>query len=139
MKKKLILNTIVPVIMGTILYYLFCPEVDFVAMLDFCPWAHKLHMVLPTDLWMLKLFRNFFFDFVWAYSFTFAYHLFSDEESSKLQYAFISLFIIFMEVLQLAPNIPGTFDIWDIVVELFAIAIAAYIRKRIMEGFYDKA
>lgn len=107
-------------------------------MLDLCLGTHKLHIVLPTDLWMLKLFRNFFFDFVWAYSFTFACQLFSDEKSSKLQYAFISFFIIFMEVLQLAPNIPGTFDIWDIVVELFAVVIAANISKRIMEGFYDK-
>lgn len=71
-------------------------------------------------------------DFLWAYALTFSLFFCLKSFKSPLPLTFIvsALFSTVIESLQLFGIISGTFDIWDILMELTAIAFAVIILKK---------
>lgn len=71
-------------------------------------------------------------DILWAYSLTFALFFCFKELKKSLLFSSCLTFLlsIIIEFLQLSGYINGTFDIWDIIMELSAIIIAVIIIKK---------
>lgn len=70
-------------------------------------------------------------DFLWAYALTFSLFLCLKSFKSPLLLTFVISvsFSAVIELLQLFGTISGTFDIWDIFIELSAIILAVIILK----------
>ena len=83
--------------------------------------------------------KRFACDFLWAYSLFFCLKLvFEDPSKGDHDIKVITVTAIaavILEVIQISGRIPGTFDPWDIVTEMTAIAVALLITKIIERRF----
>ena len=81
---------------------------------------------------LARLVRYYMSDILWAYALVFALYLAVGSNAARVKTAFVIavVFSAVMEVIQLSPVIPGTFDVIDILVEATAEAIAALIIKK---------
>ena len=122
-KKMILLNIIVPLLIGGILYLISSPNVIFVEFIN----VHikNISPVIKFDSMMGKFLRNYIADILWGYSLQFAIYFILDEE--KIWKLFIAAFVFstFFEGIQIFNSIPGTFDAWDILFEGIAEIIAA--------------
>jgi hypothetical protein len=147
---EIILNIIIPLILGGSLYFMLSENVIFVQKLKNVMGLREASNIsfgvhTNTEMsfnileimkkyiqkanWLYIFIRNYFLDMLWAYSLNFTIYLLIDIKADKIvRTALIaSVFAILMESLQLMQNVSGTFDIWDIISELAAISIASGI------------
>lgn len=115
----LIINTVIPLLVGGVLYYLFCPNVYFVKMID-SVLGDGIHFSYTSNIWW-KFARNYLFDFFWAYSFTSAISAIVNNKVFRFVVSII--FICTLEILQKFFTQLGTFDFIDLIVEICAIFI----------------
>ena len=86
-----------------------------------------------------EVIRKYACDFLWAYSLFFCLKLVlgdplkGDHDITVITVTGIAAIIL--EVIQISGRIPGTFDPWDIVTEMAAIAVALLITKIIERRF----
>ena len=133
MKRKnlfLFLNIAIPLLIGLAIY-LFCYKNTYINTL----FENILKIDFPyiyRDNSFHKCITNWACDILWAYSLTFAlFFCFKDFNKPFLITFFVSIvFSVIFECLQLTSIINGTFDIWDIIMELSAILFAVIILKR---------
>lgn len=127
MYRNRLLNVVVPLVIGAMLYYIFLPETLFVTGVDEVM-GFSFHIPIATDNRIISLARNYLFDALWAYSlmsliiYIFGYN--------RKIYVSILLFEIVMELIQLFPFIKGTFDVYDILVELLISILVIKISER---------
>lgn len=132
MKKKLffLLNILVPILIGTTYYILFCPD-TFVTkwLFETMHLTAKPILLLDTSLWWAELLDGYLCDFLWAWSLTFLLVLILGTKKSSLLVACVIAmgFEIIMESLQMTSYVAGVFDIFDIVVECMATCVAILI------------
>ena len=126
-KKNLIvwglINIALPMLIGTVLYYLFCPGVWFVKVIDT---VFNLDFHISVSLGGVRMFiRNYLFDFLWAYSFAGGMYLIVSMfyRVSLKVLLFMGLIVGGLELIQLIPMISGTFDPIDILFEIVATLI----------------
>ncbi len=132
MNKKIcfwILNILTPIICGVAIYLLLGKE-TYVSRMIFRFLNLRVYSsesILSNN--MMLLIRNYACDFLWAYALMFATICVYGKKNSELRKAFVIVvaFEIFIELLQKISLIKGTFDIWDIVIEIFASIIATII------------
>jgi len=128
----LAVNIIVPLIIG-LLIYLTKDERTYLS-----DNLSVLRSVLPTISYP-DLIRSFACDFLWTYSLFFCLRLsLGDSLKGKYNLTVITvtgIVAIILEILQLLKGVPGTFDPWDIVTELIAIAVAFLITTIIERRF----
>jgi hypothetical protein len=146
---EIILNIIIPLILGGSLYFMLSENVIFVQKLkkvlglktSNVSLGNHANTEMPFNIlemikryiqkanWLYVFIRNYFLDMLWAYSLTFTIYLLIDTNADKIFRTTLiaSAFAILMESLQLMKNVSGTFDIWDIILELAAISIASGI------------
>ena len=136
MKKQaewfILLNICIPVIIGSVVYYLFFPDVLFVRMIDSIV-GSGVHLEINISSRMAMIIRYYLFDVLWAYSLTCLITgiIGTDCPNRKLVLAGIILFETIMETIQLAPGINGTFDVCDIVVEaVVSILVINYFFRK---------
>lgn len=130
-KYGLLANIVIPILLGTAVYYLFSPNVLFVKKMDsITGLAFHIAIVEKNNL-VFEFIRNFFLDMLWAYALVFTlFYLMSNNTASLLKTFFIAFsFSAAMEILQVTPIAKGTFDLCDIVVELLAEVVAVFIIK----------
>lgn len=133
-KKKIlyiIVNIFLPLLLGAILYFLFCPSVWFVKV-----FYSVLEVNVNIDLNILdrvfvRFLRNYLFDFLWAYALTSSVRLFV----TKREHAFLCVLVAVclgsvMELFQLWNLAYGTFDFWDIAIECLGSITAIVINTR---------
>ena len=124
---------ILPLIVGAILYYLLCPEVYFVKALDY---ILPVSLHIPYDMmngWG-RLFRNYIFDLLWALSLMAAVFLAAGDDMGfrKKSIGIASALEILLEVIQVIPEIAGTFDICDILIEIAAdVFVILLLKERV--------
>ncbi|MCR5727753.1 MAG: hypothetical protein K6G24_09840 [Lachnospiraceae bacterium] len=128
---QLVFHVIIPLFLGGLLYYYICPDVLFVKKLDLLLGID--HYYLDLRFIGFDLVRNYVFDYIWAYSFTaslliFVFHDF-DVKRIKVFFFVVILFEIVVEAIQVVPEIPGTFDPFDIVVEIISSICVVLILK----------
>jgi len=124
-QNKIILSIVIPLILGGLLYYIFCPDVDFVIFIDRIS-NTRFHFYINKNNKVIAFFRNYFFDVLWAYSLSFAMYLCCKELKYR---SFIICFLPLilgasLEILQKVKIINGTSDILDVVAELFGVIAA---------------
>ncbi len=126
-KTKWFLYSVFPILICGMMYYVFCPDVAFVMLID--KTVGGAHISIELDNIFIQMIRFYFFDFCWAFSLTSTVmFLFSDTVDEPVCFGTVLVFEIIIELLQLLPMAFGTFDIWDIVVEIIAnvVALMAY-------------
>ncbi len=125
-----LLFAVLPFLFGTAYYYLFCPDVFFVQIIDntanailHCTFQRPEHTGL---VW--KLLRNHLADFLWAQSVTAAVLFVSItfQRNIRLDFSLCIIVALLMEFSQLSEFIHLTFDWLDALVQLMG-AIAAFM------------
>lgn len=134
MKKIFFLNVVVPLFVGTILYYLFCPDVYFVKQIDLLI-NFDIHFECPNNNLIFDFIRFYLFDFLWAYSLMTTSLIFMKPRNVKYLFLIVSFFEMIFEILQIIPTVNGTYDIFDIFIEILAniLGIKNYIRRRVSD------
>ena len=128
--KALFLRIIIPVMVGAVLYFYFCPDVIFVGVIDdFLKTVfHKTVSRVVSLPWVI---RFYLFDFLWSYSFAGVMCFFFGTEDSMIPCLAIPFGIgIILEILQRVGIVSGTADIFDIIVEMAGIITAIIMIRR---------
>ena len=123
------MNILLPVMVGGITYYLISPEVFFVRQLD-ALLGSGIHIEnVGSQGTFFRWFRNYALDMLWGYALFFTLHLMVADDTAEWWKTFgmAAVFSAGMELLQIMPGVAGTFDVWDIVVELLAEGMAALV------------
>jgi len=131
-RKFVILNVLIPILLGTTIYYIISPDVIFVQKID-ALFGYSFHVEnLDINSFLMQFVRNYFLDMMWGYALVYALYLFTDNDTAELMKILIIAFIFsaIMEVLQLSSFVRGTFDIFDIIVEFLAEVSAVFIIKK---------
>ena len=138
----LLVNIIFPLLVGAVIYWFTSTDVIFVeAVRSF--WGMPRHTwISNTDGGIFRIIRYYLSDILWAYALVFALYFSIGNSAARVKTAF-AIAVVFsavMEVIQLSPVIPGTFDMNDILVEVMAETIAALIIKNDMrrQEIYEK-
>lgn len=133
---------ITPLIAGLELYLVFRPDTYISRFLSSTGNLSIAGNMLITDSpWFCYLSKNYLPDLCWAFSLEACLAvIFHNSERMIINSLIISaVFLSLMETLQVTPLIPGTFDVFDIGIELAAIVFSGIIinllRKRC---FYEK-
>lgn len=128
--KVLFLRIIIPVMIGTVLYFYFCPDVIFVGVVDdFLKTVfHKTISRTDSLPWII---RFYLFDFLWSYSFAGVMCFFFDIEDSLIPCIAIPVgFGIILEILQGVGIAAGTADVFDTIVEMAGVITAIIMIRR---------
>lgn len=131
-KKGVILNVLLPIVLGGCLYYLYFPNIYFVKIIDNII-GNSFHLEMQMEhVQILRVVRNYIFDILWAYAFmSMCYYICCDSKNGAIMSFQIALSCsIILECLQLFPNIRGTFDGIDIICEGMAELLALFIIKK---------
>lgn len=132
--KFIVINIIIPIILGALIYYLISPEVIFVRQIDNCLRTNSHIGNISMNNLMIRFVRNYFMDMLWGYALVFALFLIEGNNAAELKKIFIVAFAFsaIMEILQMTPIAKGTFDVCDIIAEFFAEVIAVFIIKNFL-------
>lgn len=135
--RQVIFWIVLPVVIGGTLYYCIAPDAFFVKILDeFFRNSFRPKILISNSF--MAFVRNYVLDILWAIAFTAAIFIYLKpvykKEIGGIMIGII-VFEIIMEVIQLLPNIAGTFDACDIVAEMLA---TIYVILVIMGGFCNE-
>lgn len=104
----------------------------------------------------LRLVRNHLMDMLWGYALVFALFFLCDRNSCKDAhshekdvnktvtsdlrkiFAISGIFSAMLETCQLLPGVQGTFDLWDILLELLAELLAVFMIKNYYVAFVEE-
>lgn len=122
-------NVVIPILAGSLFYYITSPDVIFVKNID---------RIMGTGLYVgventfVRIVRSYVPDMLWAYALVFSLVAVTGNRTADVwkMSALAGAFSIIMEVLQLTGCIRGTFDVMDIIVEIIAELMAVFIIKR---------
>lgn len=122
-------NIVIPILLGTVIY-LFWTNDTYISIIvrDYLHRIPLFDIPLFNKSSMLAAFiRNYFCDMCWAYAIIFCLvPIIGLSKKHIMLSTWIGIvFSIFMEVLQYFSVINGTFDIWDIILEVMACLIAS--------------
>jgi glycopeptide antibiotics resistance protein len=139
--KKIILAgcILVPILLGTLIYYFTSPEVVFVKQIDEFVGA-GIHIELFKNSVTSQFIRNYLPDMLWGYALVFALYCALKNEIVNVWKIFgvAFLFSALLEFFQLSTFVIGTFDICDIVAEGLAETLAIFIIKKYLQGGKEK-
>ena len=127
----IMLNVIVPLIMGMLMYLAVSQEVVFIKLInELLGYSSNGGMIRKSVV--VTESRYYLPDMLWGYSLIFALFFVCGKRQSTLPSIFIlaGVFAAIMESLQLISAIPGSFDLMDIVVEIAACLLAVFIIKK---------
>lgn len=132
----ILLNIIIPLSVGFLLYYFMSPEVLFIKTIDTLIGREAHKVLFKETTGIVKFLRFYGLDMLWGYSFVFALYSILGNNTANLKVIFIIAFIFsaFMEILQLTPFANGTFDLLDIIFEFLAELLAVFIIKNYARG-----
>lgn len=122
-----IVNIILPLLLGTWMYITSSEDVLFVRL--FSDYTIKIQGLIGAESDLGIFCRNYFADFLWGYSLMFAIYYVLGEIDLRKIYFIVFFFSVFMESVQLFQKIPGTFDFGDILIEGMAELLAAVFIK----------
>ena len=130
MKKMFVYaNISLPILAGSLLYYVTSPQVMFVQNIDRLLGV-SLHV--GTENTFVVNLRSYMPDMLWAYALVFSLMLVTGNKTADVWKMFViaGMFSTIMEVLQVIGCVKGTFDVMDIIVEIIAELMAVFIIKR---------
>ena len=130
-----IINTLLPLILGTIVYLSLKPNAYISSIIY--KWLPFHISISPFEKNILTIFiHGYFCDMLWAYAFMITL-CFSSAYQTNLKAYIVIACIIFeslIELLQYLHIISGTFDLWDIILEILMNLLAIVIWKYNVKG-----
>lgn len=133
-------NVLFPILLGGLFYYFFCPDVLFVMRLN--KWfATRYYDSTPFLANNFVLFiRNYFLDYVWAYSLCCSICILNIEGGFALLKGIIVTGVLgaVLEILQLVGIAKGTYDVWDILIEIIGAFTGALIINKFRRKQHEK-
>lgn len=122
----IILNSVIALKIG-LLIYIFMKDDTYIN-----TFTH-IHFNYSPETYFEIFIINWFCDFLWGYALTFAlYYVLSPFSHRRiLSLVLTVVFGAILECLQAFDIIPGTFDWWDIAIEIIAVLIATVVLKLI--------
>ncbi len=131
----LIINIIIPLVMGGLIYCITSPDTIFVRTLRITIFRGAITQATFVPVGLGMFIRFYFLDMLWGYALVFALVLLWGNSAEVLRCFLIAVaFSVVMESLQLVPAVLGTFDLLDILAEVVAEGAAALFIK----SFYAK-
>ncbi len=127
-----LLNTIVPIILGLLVYIVFRRDSYIVRFILNYINLPVFSVTIPNET-LLAFLKNYCSDILWSYSLTFAvaHFLPYSKKSLVLVFFLCGSFETIIELLQKTTLFQGTFDIYDIIFEVLSTAFALYIIYKI--------
>ena len=120
-----ILNVLIPLIMGSLIYVFYSPDTYFVKVLN-----NFININVFEPNVITNILKNYFCDFCWCYSLAFAISYIYKESISIIVTIIVPISVgIGLELLQFFKIISGTYDLLDIFSELLACIICYLILK----------
>lgn len=120
-----ILNVLIPLIMGSLIYVFYSPDTYFVKALN-----NFININVFEPNVITNILKNYFCDFCWCYSLAFAISYIYKESISIIVTIIVPISVgIGLELLQFFKIISGTYDLLDIFSELLACIICYLILK----------
>lgn len=135
MRRFVVINGVIPILLGVIIYYLIAPETIFSKTID---GVLKLNIHIEKEYMdgcVFRFIRCYGLDMIWGYSFT----IFVSIVVKNLNITFIiaALFSVLIETLQLCV-LPGVFDPLDILFQVVAVVCAIIMIRRQSNEKHDK-
>lgn len=135
MKKTIILlNVTAPIIIGAVFYYIFGRDIVFVELIDNVL-GFSMHITNTGNNFGIKMARCYLPDFLWAYALMSAVLLFWGYDKRII--ALVIVYETVLELLQLFSCVKGTFDVWDILIEILAGIIVIKLFRRSLKNEKD--
>lgn len=135
MKKTIILlNVTAPIIIGAVFYYIFGRDTVFVELIDNIL-GFSMHITSTGNNFGIKMARCYLPDFLWAYALMSAVLLFWGYDKRII--ALVIIYETVLELLQLFSCVKGTFDVWDILIEILAGIIVIKLFRRSLKNEKD--
>lgn len=138
-----LINIFIALILGLLIYIVFRPDTYISKW--FSESTHlgsiAIGMRVKKNI-VIAFLRNYMGDFLWAYALTYSVQIFIEANRKKGYIALIISCIIFeilIEVMQKLNIISGTFDLYDIIVEVFATCSATLFIYMVKETSYEKS
>lgn len=131
----LVANLVLPLVVGSIIYYIVSPNTLFVVRVDQILFDGRHLITFDLSNSVFRFCRNYLLDMLWSYALVYALYLAHNNNTVRLLRVFLIAFgfSTVMEFLQLTSLAKGTFDIIDIIVEFLAELIAVFIIKKTHE------
>lgn len=126
-----LVTIIIPLLIGGIFYYIFCPDVWFVKIVDYYT---NLNLHIQYDIYkniFVAFLRNYLLDYLWAYAFANALYLICDTDGLIVSCILSILIGAFWEMSQFIGIVNGTFDVLDIIFEILGALSAIFIIKKV--------
>ncbi len=126
------INAILPLFIGILIYFITSPDVIFVkASVPIFGMITHREYILEDNGW-IRFIRNYMPDILWAYALVFVLYFVLGNSAARVKTTLLIalVFSTVMEVMQLFPIIPGTFDVMDILAEAIAVIIAVFVIKK---------
>ena len=119
-------NIIVPLLLGTAIYLYWRPDA-YISKLIF-----ELLNISPglepgRPVGIFRFVRYYLCDMFWAYALIFSLAFYLGRNRLRSAYIIGLCFTTFLEFLQLLPQMPGSFDILDIIVEFIICTITIHL------------
>lgn len=133
------INILVPLLFGIMVYLYWRPDAYISKLiLNLFRISYAPERGRPAGV--QRFIRYYLCDICWAYALTFSLAFWLGKDSLMEAYTISAVFALLVEILQLLPQTPGSFDILDIIVELSACTIAVLIIKSYEWGgmYYEK-
>ena len=123
-----VVNILVPLLAGMVLYTILTDD-TYVSQWIRRTFAQENSSVLSTRAGFLRFCRNHLCDMCWSYSLVFciAWILGQGRVWLTVSVSVCALFSTLMELVQLSAAFPGTFDVWDILLEIVSCLIAGMV------------
>ena len=135
-KIEIIINCILPIIIGAFIYLCFRPKTILVFYWVNNTWLSDIITFLRNNLMIFHKhlpdwFINSLPDGLWAYSFIYSINLIWDEKKGWYWFWLINscIIILLTEVLQFYKIMPGTFDVQDLVFLTLGMVVCRIIIK----------
>ena len=123
-----IMNIFVPLLSGLMLYVLMTDDTYI------SQWIRSVSVfekdpVLRPEAGLLRFCRNHLCDMCWSYSMVFcvAWILGDGAEQLTVSVSVCTLFSVLLELFQSSAVFPGTFDVWDILLEIVSCLTAGMV------------
>lgn len=129
------LNILVSLFLGLAIYVFFRPDA-YVSQALYNVMGVSVDGIITKDAlptWLLLFIRNFLGDISWAYALTFTICYIWLTPGGRMipVFGIVTIFEIGIEVLQKVCIIPGTFDWWDIFLEICITAFVMLLIKNL--------
>lgn len=103
----------------------------------FNPWGDSNAFKVKSESCDIQVYQKLFLDMLWAYALmnTLIFLIGKSSSTMKISVSIAVIFTVILEGVQLTSFVSGTFDVWDIMIEIIGELFAVWMNKKTKGGF----